>query len=258
MKYPKSMSDYVKLPKPWIDVPLDTEEMKPTLDLLTAFSKSWALSADTGTARDINGSLISKKDIPQVEPFDAFGTWKLAQNIDTHEQIALLLYRRLEFGSSIDDSKLNPDCILLRLIVLTGITTAYRTEEDESFRSDAPTGITGTDLRAIPLKTIVDAYSAAEYTSAINVNRLMLSPYVPKEVRAEEILSPLPAQYARERWFYLLVAEQYEELESKHHHENTAKMMAALNPEVSESTIRRWITRARKEILLAPADRTRS
>lgn len=69
------------------------------------------------------------------------------------------------------------------------------------------------------------------------------------------ILSALPAEHSRKKWFYALVAEQYDAVAEEYPSVNVAQKMVEINESVAKpSTVRRWIAEARKRGLLLPAD----
>lgn len=133
-------------------------------------------------------------------------------------------------------------------------------------------GVRGADLRDVPLAAICAAYSARDAAERIRFNRTArldfpASQGIPKKYWDEDvdgemdtvypptnILDPLPAKCSKRPWFYALVAEQYDALAREHPDANVANLMVELNSDVAPGSVRRWITRARKEGLLPPAD----
>lgn len=124
--------------------------------------------------------------------------------------------------------------------------------------------LSGTDFRQLPVQSICSAYSFAFAEEIILGNRELLlqegPPYddyvVPVEYRENYMknsLNKLPVQYVRKPWFYALVAVQYDAVFNKFPDVNTADKMAEINSSVAKSTVQRWIAKARKMNLLAPA-----
>lgn len=132
--------------------------------------------------------------------------------------------------------------------------------------------VRGADLREVPLAAICAAYSARDAAERIHFNRTVrldfpASQGIPKKYWDEDvdgemdtvyppthILDPLPAKYSKRPWFYALVAEQYDALARENPDANITNLMVELNSDVAPGSVRRWITRARKECLLPPAD----
>ena len=165
-----------------------------------------------------------------VTVVDASGDWKVVRNRLTGVRVALLIC-----APSMD--AVRP--VLLRM----------------DLTNPSGGGITGSDLRDIPLQRILLAYFDAEMSRVVAGKRhaLLLSS-MSGDVPPSNILSPLPAEYSRRNWFYALVAEQYDAVAEKYPNANAANKMVEINSDVAPGSVRRWITKARKRGLLLPAD----
>lgn len=179
--------------------------------------------------------------------------WKAVRNTRNNMRVALLLRKKLDVRSI--PSRFTGEYQVTRMVV----TSPAETRD-----------ITGTDLRDLPLRAITSAYGMAALKRTFAQNRwlnLVDPEYkgIPEKYWNEtgghgcalppsNILDPLPAQYSRRPWFYALVAEQYDALEREHPDANVSNLMVELNSSVAPGSVRRWITRARKECLLKPAD----
>lgn len=179
--------------------------------------------------------------------------WKAVRNARNDMLVALLLRKRLVAHSVCSD--FIGEYEVERLAVMSPADTL---------------GITGTDLRNIPLRAIASAYGMAALKRTFAQNRWLRLADAKRQGIPEKylngtdgdkcgfppphILDPLPAQYSRRPWFYALVAEQYDALEREHPDANVSNLMVELNSSVAAGSVRRWITRARKECLLKPAD----
>ncbi|MDY3690273.1 MAG: hypothetical protein SO032_07365 [Bifidobacterium pseudolongum] len=250
----------VQLPEPWVDEPLDTD----TAEALDKLSLVWGvLTNDRKENYNIvgdDGDTYNVLDLPnlygeirEARPFDASGTWKVVRNTRNGMRVALLLQEKLDLRSR--PPKLTGEYQVKRMVV----TSPAKTRD-----------ITSTDLRNLPLRAITSAYGRAVLNRTIAQNRwlnLADPEYkgIPEKYWNEtgghgcalppaNILDPLPAQYSRRPWFYALVAEQYDALEREHPDANISNLMVELNSSVAAGSVRRWITRARKECLLKPAD----
>lgn len=175
--------------------------------------------------------------------------WKAVRNIRNNMRVALLLRKRLDTHSG-----------------LPSFIGEYDVERLAVMSPANALGITSTDLRDLPLRAITSAYGRAMLWRTIAQNRLLnladpeykgIPEKYWKETGAEgfaHILDPLPTQYSRRPWFYALVAEQYDALEREHPDANISNLMVELNSSVAPGSVRRWISRARQECLLPPAD----
>lgn len=179
--------------------------------------------------------------------------WKAVRNTRNNMRVALLLRKRLDTHSG-----------------LPSFIGEYDVERLAVMSPANALGITSTDLRNLPLRAITSAYGRAVLNRMIAQNRrlnLADPEYkgIPEKYWNEtgghgcalppaNILDPLPAQYSRRPWFYALVAEQYDALEREHPDANVSNLMVELNSSVAPGSVRRWISRARQECLLPPAD----
>ena len=179
--------------------------------------------------------------------------WKAVRNTRNNMRVALLLREKLDVRSI--PSRFTGEYQVTRVVV----TPPAETRD-----------ITSTDLRNLPLRAITSAYGMAALKRTFAQNRwlnLADPEYkgIPEKYWNEtgghgcalppaNILDPLPTQYSRRPWFYALVAEQYDALEREHPDANISNLMVELNSSVAPGSVRRWITRARKECLLKPAD----
>lgn len=107
--------------------------------------------------------------------------------------------------------------------------------------------LTGADLRDIPVAALSAAFTANEVRRNAPIRRktILINDYP-----LPDPLAPLP-DAERSDTFLALVARQYEALEQDGQRPTIAAM-AALNGR-PESTVRRWVSQARKARLLAPA-----
>lgn len=251
----------VQLPEPWVDEPLDAD----TAEALDKLSLVWgALTNDrleyhnavTHDGRELTLFDLEDSDGEKIygpwnppRPMDSYGDWKVVRNAQNNMRVALLLREKLDVRSR--PSRFTGEYQVMRMVV----TSPAETRD-----------ITSTDLRDLPLRAITSAYGRAMLWRTIAQNRLLnladpeykgIPEKYWKETGAEgfaHILDPLPTQYSRRPWFYALVAEQYDALEREHPDANISNLMVELNSSVAPGSVRRWITRARKECLLPPAD----
>lgn len=251
----------VQLPEPWVDEPLDAD----TAEALDKLSLVWgALTNDRKENYNIVGDdgyewnlfdgvnsdgekMYGPWNPPR--PKDSYGDWKVVRNAQNNMRVALLLREKLDVRSR--PSRFTGEYQVMRMVV----TSPAKTRD-----------ITSTDLRDLPLRAITSAYGRAMLWRTIAQNRLLnladpeykgIPEKYWKETGAEgfaHILDPLPTQYSRRPWFYALVAEQYDALAREHPDANISNLMVELNSSVAPGSVRRWITRARKECLLPPAD----
>lgn len=188
-----------------------------------------------------------------LPPDDVDQGWKAVRNTRNNMRVALLLRKRLDTHREL------PCFIGEYEIVRLAITS-----------SEDTLGITGTDLRDLPLRAITSAYGKAALKRTFAKNRWHRLIDAKRQGIPEKywnatsgdewglppanILDPLPTQYSKRPWFYALVAEQYETLEREHPDANVSNLMVELNSSVAPGSVRRWISRARQECLLPPAD----
>ncbi len=215
-----SLRTPAKLPYPWIDVPMQSWSAE---DLKRA-----GLHFDSGEAAEFAG-------------------WRF---IKSRESDVLVLLR-LQMTTEEDHLSLN--------YVLYDLT----------FKAIPPYDIQGKDLRQFSVSAICSAYSKNDAAYLIGANRLFAIKKAPIEVQREFLVDDtpifkelhdkeLPKKYARNDWFYVLVAVQYEDIEHLGLSGNTAAEMAKINSGVAAGSVRRWIKKARDLGLLAPADWKRS
>lgn len=142
-------------------------------------------------------------------------------------------------------------------------------------KSELSDGANGADLRGFPIGIVLAQYTAYAVASGLDVRRKMsllgfydsegdvrVSEEVIRSITADDgikvlqlaeadALRPLPKFDGSAR-FYALVGIQFEAVERERPGENTTLVMATLNSKPL-STVQRWVSRARKLRLLAPA-----
>lgn len=240
--YPVGMSvpaKNVELPMPWRECPFDGKKWYKAL-----------MTVEQKESDSLSQALLFEKLFNST-----VNRLHCLENIDTGLRIIIQLARKTdEVNHSAPNMSL--EYVIKNLVVL----------------GDSSGEVRGTDLRDIPVKAILSAYAQHDAENTIAFNRVALLDFpesrgIPKKYWDEDvdgqmdtvyppthILDPLPTQYSKRPWFYALVAEQYDALAREHPDANIANLMIALNPDVAAGSVRRWITRARKEGLLPPAD----
>lgn len=237
----------VQLPEPWENIPIGKAEM----EALRAFCRPWALSYDYS-------GVDEGRPTPESE-----SVWVMAMNSASGVRLAILLgaqeaEERVRFGPN-EFPMFSPYRTIERLVVFPS--------QDGN--------VTSTDVKSIPLVSIKNAYDKVYGSGSVEANRTFLlqnpqSNGIPEKYWQNSyggeigqlgavypptsILDSLPVRYAREPWFYALVASQYDAIAEKYPNANAANKMVEINSDVAPGSVRRWITKARKMGLLLPAD----
>lgn len=254
----------VQLPEPWVDEPLDAETAE-ALDKLSLvwgvltndYKENYNVVEDDGyewnlfDGVNLDGEKMYGPENPP-RPKDSYGDWKIVRNAHNSMRVALLLCSKLA-GSR--PPTFTGEYEVVRMVV----TSPAKTQD-----------ITSTDLRDFPLRAITSAYGRAGLGDVIGRNRWLnlVDPQykgIPEKywndtggegcaMPPSNILSALPAEHSRKKWFYALVAEQYDAVAEEYPSVNVAQKMVEINSDVAPGSVRRWIAKARKMGLLLPAD----
>lgn len=241
---PEQEHEPVRLPEPW-------------KESLFFDEKKWAKVIMFEEDRDEVKSLGTKQAFQAFEKMinTAANHLHCLENLDTGARIILQL-SRVPCNGVRSLPSMSIEYSIKNMVILSGWDGEIR----------------GGDLRDIPIRAILAAYAQHDAEKNISFNRAFLLDFperkgIPKKYWVEDsdsegdtvyspanILDPLPAKYSKRPWFYALVAEQYDALAREHPDANVANLMVELNSDVAPGSVRRWITRARKEGLLPPAD----
>lgn len=110
------------------------------------------------------------------------------------------------------------------------------------------------NFKSFPLAEIESCLSNIFFSNFISKRRLLyLAPYCTLPI---DYLKPLPRDSEHNEFFYALAAEQFETIKQKYNSDNPVKIQSKIN-KVSESTIRNWLSIARKLGLLTPTSKGR-
>lgn len=224
----------VFLPEPWED---RTDILFPDSQLLEELADRYVVPSENNPRRFDNGGSIAGQGPTK---------WVLMKNRQTNVRVIVgfaMLYTTLE--GSLDISArfdLEPIAVMV-------------------FSGDSYSPLSGTDLRQLPMQSICSAYSEAFGADIIRSNReVLLKAESPSDVREryrrlvdDAPTEPLPSEYSRNPWFYALVGLQYEAVAERYPDKNTTDKMVEINSPIAKSTVQRWITKARRFNLLAPA-----
>lgn len=106
---------------------------------------------------------------------------------------------------------------------------------------------TGAQLRALPVSAISAAWTAHEMKGTINLNRTLALGAAYKSDPMER----LPRGRVTDQAFLAKVGRQYDAIAERHPGDDPVQRMMAING-VALSTVQKWLTAARKSMMLMP------
>lgn len=157
-------------------------------------------------------------------------TWYLFKNTKTQQYVYIRVVSDFREGT--------PKVSINSIIFPTNLNLAIKASSFNSF----------------PFAEIESCLSSIFLSNFISKRRIIyLAPYHTFPI---DYLKPLPHNIEHDAYFYALVAEQFDSIKQNYNSDNLIKIQSEIN-KVSESTIRSWLSTARKLGLLMPTTKGR-
>lgn len=220
-------SEEISWPAPW--KPISSEELGIIDGLIPADKEHNLEIASYGAT--INEELAGRlgKD-PSNSTNEDFHAWYLFENTETQQHA----YIRVNSNTGEETPKVS----VTSIIFPTNLNRTIKTSSLSSF----------------PLTEIESSLNNIYFSNLIAKRRTL---YLTQSHSTPiDYSEPLPRNIEHDAIFYALVAEQFNTIEQKYNSVNPAKIQSEIN-EISESTIRSWLSTARKLGLLMPTTKGR-
>lgn len=210
---------YPELPEPWEEVAKLPPEENSVLESVIGCRLTYADMTDDDVNHLDGGGTTPKS----LRSFYVMGhQWVRLRNRDTGDEMVV----RLQFGVRGQHEA-----------TVSAVIAPFQDGRD----------VTGSQLRSLPVSAIAAAYTSREMGGIVNLNRAL----VLGESAKDDPLAPLGPGRVTDQSFLARVGRQYDALEEQHEGEDIGAMMSELN-NVAASTVRKWLTAARKAMFLMP------